>query len=109
MPGMVAGRGRWVLASLAGAALAAAGVATLRARRNQGPPDAPPDVAFMRALHAALRRDLSRLQDVAGRLDGTAAPRTVLAGWNEFRAQLENHHTAEDEDLWPVLRGELSD
>ena len=109
MPGIAAGRGRWVLASLAGAALAAAGVARLRARRNRGQPDAPPDVAFMRALHAALRRDLSRLQEVAGRLDGAAAPRTVLAGWDEFRAQLANHHTAEDEDLWPVLRGELSD
>jgi hypothetical protein len=36
----------------------------------------------MRALHAALRRDLSRLRDVAGQLDSSAgAPSTVLAGW----------------------------
>jgi hypothetical protein len=33
----------------------------------------------------------------------------VLAGWDAFRAQLDNHHSAEDKDLWPVLRQELSD
>ena len=64
----------------------------------------------MRALHAALRRDLSRLREAAGRLEGsTGAPPTVLAGWDTFRAQLDNHHAAEDDDLWPVLRRELSD
>src|SRR5262249_54703511 len=64
----------------------------------------------MRALHAALRRDLSRLRDVAARLDSSArAPSTVLAGWDAFRSQLDNHHSAEDDDLWPVLRGKLSD
>jgi hemerythrin-like domain-containing protein len=103
-------RGRWVFASLTGAALIAAGVVRLRARRGGGQPDAPADVGFMRALHAALRRDLSRLREVAGRLDGLAgAPSAVLAGWEEFRAQLENHHSAEDDDLWPVLRRQLSD
>jgi iron-sulfur cluster repair protein YtfE (RIC family) len=62
-------------------------------------------VDFMRALHAALRRYLSRLQELARRLDDSAAPPpAVLAGWDEFRAQLENHHLAEDDDLWPVLR-----
>ena len=72
--------------------------------------DAPADVSFMRALHAALRRDLSRLRDAAGQLDSSAAaPPTVLAGWDAFRAQLDNHHSAEDDDLWPVLRRELSD
>jgi Hemerythrin HHE cation binding domain len=40
------------------------------------------------------------------RLRGRAS--TVLAGWGAFRAQLDNHHSAEDDDLWPVLRGELS-
>jgi hemerythrin-like domain-containing protein len=109
MPGKVARRSRWWLAAAAGAGVAAVGVARLRARRNQGHPDVPADIAFMRALHAALRRDLSRLQDVAGQLNGAAVPLTVLAGWDGFRAQLENHHSAEDDDLWPVLRGELSD
>src|SRR5262249_18372370 len=108
MSGQAARRGPWVLASLAGAALVAVGVARLRARRRSAEADAPADVGFMRALHAALRRDLSRLRDVAGQLDGSAgAPATVLAGWDAFRAQLDNHHSAEDDDLWPVLRREL--
>ena len=33
----------------------------------------------------------------------------MLAGWDAFRAQLDNHHSAEDDDLWPVLRRHLSD
>lgn len=87
-----------------------AGVVRLRARRDGSQPDTPADVAFMRAMHAALRRDLSRLREVAGQLDGAAStPATVLAGWEEFRSQLENHHSAEDENLWPVLRPKLSD
>jgi hemerythrin-like domain-containing protein len=107
---MVAGRGRWVLASVTGAALVIGAVIRLRARRGLSQADAPADVSFMRALHAALRRDLSRLRDAAAQLDGSAgAPSTVLAGWDAFRAQLDNHHSAEDDDLWPVLRGELSD
>jgi hypothetical protein len=70
----------------------------------------PADVSFMRALHAALRRDLSRLRDAAAQLDSSAgAPSTVLAGWDAFRTQLDNHHSAEDDDLWPVLRQELTD
>jgi hemerythrin-like domain-containing protein len=68
----------------------------------------------MLAMHAALRRDLSRLREAAARLDSSAdlpvaAPATVLAGWDEFRTQLNNHHAAEDDDLWPALRHELSD
>jgi hemerythrin-like domain-containing protein len=107
---MVARRGRWVLASVTGAALVIWAVIRLRARRVPGQADAPADIGFMRALHAALRRDLSRLRDAAAQLDGSAgAPPTVLAGWDAFRAQLDNHHSAEDDDLWPVLRGELSD
>lgn len=107
---MVAKRGRWILASVAGAALLVAGVARLRARRGSTQPDVPADLGFMRALHAALRRDLSRLQEAAGQLQGSAgAPPTVLAGWDAFQAQLDNHHAAEDDDLWPVLRAELSD
>src|SRR5947207_2427308 len=108
--GMVARRGRWVLASVTGAALVIGAVIRLRARRGLSQADAPADVSFMRALHAALRRDLSRLRDAAAQLDGSAgAPPTVLAGWDAFRAQLDNHHSAEDDDLWPVLRRELSD
>jgi hypothetical protein len=110
MSGKPARRARWVLGSITGAALIAAGAARLRARQISAGADAPADVGFMRALHAALRRDLSRLRAAAARLDGaTTAPPTVLAGWDAFRAQLGNHHAAEDDDLWPVLRRELSD
>jgi hemerythrin-like domain-containing protein len=106
----VARRGRWILASTTGAALAVAGAARIRARHSSGQADAQADVGFMRALHAALRRDLSRLRDAAVQLESSAgAPSTVLAGWDAFRAQLDNHHSAEDDDLWPVLRRELSD
>ena len=107
---MVARRGRWMLTLIAGAALVMGGAARRRARRDVRQPDAPADVGFMRTLHAALRRDLSRLQQAARQLDSSAgAPPTVLAGWNAFRAQLDNHHAAEDGDLWPVLRQKLSD
>ena len=110
MLGRVARRGRWVLASVAGAALVVGAVVRLRARRSSGQAESPADVSFMRALHAALRRDLSRLRDAAAELDSsTGAPSTVLAGWDAFRTQLDNHHAAEDDDLWPVLRRELSD
>ncbi len=110
MSGKVASRGRWVLASVTGAALIVGAAVRLRASRGLSRADAPADVSFMRALHAALRRDLSRLREVAAQLGSSAgAPPTVLAGWDAFRAQLDNHHGAEDDDLWPVLRGELSD
>ncbi len=108
MTGKTATRARWILGSLTGAALIA-GAVRLRARRSPADADAPADVGFMRALHAALRRDLSRLRDAGARLGNASAPPTVLAGWDAFRAQLDNHHSAEDDDLWPVLRRELSD
>ncbi|HEY6747269.1 MAG TPA: hemerythrin domain-containing protein [Mycobacteriales bacterium] len=102
--------GRWIAPVAVGAGAVVAGLAVRTARRRAGPPDAPADVSFMRALHAALRRDLSRLQAVAGSLPASGpAPAEVLTGWNGFRRQLENHHSAEDDDLWPVLRQRLSD
>jgi hemerythrin-like domain-containing protein len=108
--GVVRGRRRWILVALAGAAVVAGNRVRSRARRSSVPPDSPADVSFMRALHAALRRDLSRLQAVASQLDrSTPTPSTVLAGWDAFRSQLDNHHGAEDDDLWPVLRRKLSD
>src|SRR5215467_8296427 len=107
-------RAGWLLATLAGIAVAALGANRLRARSRRGRDGEPADVRFMLAMHAALRRDLSRLRDAAAQLDSSAdqpvaAPATVLAGWDEFCAQLRNHHSAEDDDLWPVLRRELSD
>jgi len=107
-------RGRWLFAALAGVGVAALGASRLRARSRQLHDNDPADIRFMLAMHAALRRDLSRLREAAAHLESAtdhpvAAPETVLAGWDEFRTQLNNHHAAEDDDLWPVLRHELSD
>ncbi len=61
---MVAGkparRARWILGAITAAALIAGGAVRLEARRSSAEADAPADVRFMRALHAALRRDLSQ-------------------------------------------------
>src|SRR5262245_52783957 len=89
--GTVARRRRWILASILGAALVFGRVVRMRAGRGSIQPDAPADVGFMRALHAALRRDLSRLREAAAKLGSSGgAPPTVLAGWDAFRAQLGN-------------------
>src|SRR5260370_33260210 len=109
VPDRAARRARWILGSIPGAALIVGGAIRLGARHSSAEADAPADVGFMRALHAALRRDLSRLRDAATQLgNSAAAPPAVLAGWDAFRAQLDNHHSAEDDDLWPVLRREPS-
>lgn len=108
MTAKAARRARWILGSITGAALIA-GAGRLRARHTSAGADTPADIVFMRALHAALRRDLSRLHSAAAELGSMAAPPTVLAGWDAFRAQLDNHHAAEDDDLWPELRRQLSD
>ena len=79
--GKAARRARWILSSITGAALIIGGAVRLRGRRSSATADAPADVGFMRALHAALRRDLSRLRDAAAQLGNSAtAPPTVLAG-----------------------------
>jgi hypothetical protein len=62
------------------------------------------DVGFMYAMHGAFRRDLDRL-----RLTADVGSPNVRAGWNLLRRQLENHHEAEDDDLWPVLRQKTQD
>lgn len=83
-------RGRWVLAAVTGAALAAGAAARLRARHSSGQPDAPADVGF--CAPCTRRCAATCLPDAAAQLDSAAAaaPR-VLAGWGAFRAQLDNH------------------
>jgi iron-sulfur cluster repair protein YtfE (RIC family) len=105
---MAARRRRWIFAAIGGASLIA-GAAILRTRRSSDA-DAPSDVGFMLALHAALRRDISRMKEATARIEDSAnVPTTVLAGWDAFKTELDFHHHAEDEDLWPALRNELSD
>jgi hypothetical protein len=85
-----------LLAVAAGGATAAivGGAVARRSDRDAGGA-APADTSFMRAMHDAFRRDLDRL------LDGD------LSAWPAFRRQLDIHHRAEDDDLWPRLRGTL--
>lgn len=67
------------------------------------------DMTAMRVMHDALRRELAHLARVTVRVGDD--PRDVLrtaAGWRLFKTSLRIHHTAEDEALWPALRGNLA-
>jgi len=66
----------------------------------------PADVRFMYAMHNAFRRDLARLE--RARSDPWLKP-VSRGGWNVFREELEFHHRAEDDDLWPVVRARADD
>lgn len=55
--------------------------------------------SVMYATHDAFRRDLTRFtQAVDG---GRADSPEVRAGWENFKHQLDVHHTVEDAELWP--------
>jgi hemerythrin-like domain-containing protein len=90
--------------------LAAAGItAAIAARRHaarEADEHASADVGYMRAMHDALRRDMDRLEAAAG--DARSATRDYEPDWHEIRARLERHHSAEDDDLWPILRRHLT-
>ena len=65
------------------------------------------DLTIMYVAHEALRRDLASLVRAASAA-GLSDPRksaSVAAGWDMFKTQLLIHHTAEDEVIWPALRG----
>jgi hypothetical protein len=81
-------------------AVVLAGLGALRrARRQAQRREQRADPAFMYAMHAAFRRDLDRLVSQAH-----APTEHTIDGWDVLRRQLEGHHQAEDDDLWPVLR-----
>jgi hypothetical protein len=93
-----------ILLAAGGVALAAVTRAR-RARRAFERATRPADVGFMYAMHAAMRRDLERLGEASRRRFGIdPAPEELNDGWALLRSQLEFHHQAEDEDLWPKLR-----
>lgn len=57
------------------------------------------DFTVMYVTHDAFRRDLDRLAAAAAeRRTGT---RGVRAGWENFKNQLDVHHSVEDAALWP--------
>jgi hypothetical protein len=60
-----------------------------------------PEWMIMYVLHDAFRRDLAEMEASA------ASPAAVRARWDVFRDQLEFHHTAEDEVMWPPVRARL--
>jgi hemerythrin-like domain-containing protein len=67
------------------------------------------DMTMMYAMHDALRRELVRIARISARMDDD--PRRILraaAGWDMFKTYLRVHHTAEDDALWPVMRGALA-
>ena len=68
------------------------------------------DLTIMLAAHDAFRRDLTRLARVAAaaNLSDPARRQSVAAGWDLLKHQLDLHHTAEDELIWPVLRPRLA-
>ena len=95
---------------LAGAVGALAVTRKRRARRDVERASRPADVGFMYAMHAAMRRDLERLGEASRRRPGIdPAPEELTDGWALLRSQLEFHHQAEDEDLWPKLRQRIQD
>ena len=63
------------------------------------------DLAVLRLVHAALRRDLALF---TAELDDTAHYPADLSrlrrAWANFARQLHDHQTAEDELIWPTLR-----
>ncbi|MFI6517942.1 hemerythrin domain-containing protein [Spirillospora sp. NPDC050679] len=68
------------------------------------------DMTAMYAMHDALRRELEHLAKITARIDDD--PGTLLrtaVGWELFTKSLHVHHTAEDDALWPALRGSLAE
>ncbi len=59
------------------------------------------------AIHAAVRRDLDRLERALRRVeDGDRARVAQLArAWDNLHDQLVEHHEKEDELVWPALQG----
>jgi iron-sulfur cluster repair protein YtfE (RIC family) len=68
------------------------------------------DLTIMIAAHDAFRRDLVSLVRAASFADLTdpAKRQSVSNGWEVFKRQLDIHHTAEDELIWPALSGRLA-
>ena len=63
------------------------------------------DMTMMYAVHDALRRELMHIGKTAARQDDDPAKvlRSAL-GWEMFKKFLHIHHTAEDVNVWPMVR-----
>ncbi|WP_232680380.1 hemerythrin domain-containing protein [Nocardioides sp. R-C-SC26] len=72
-------------------------------------PEGPCDLWGMYVMHHAFRRDLGRFAATVG--DVPTSERARWAGlarrWDRFTTFLHEHHTKEDEILWPALRARV--
>ncbi|MBW8732635.1 MAG: hemerythrin domain-containing protein, partial [Terrabacter sp.] len=63
-------------------------------------------MSMNKVIHAAFRRDLQRFLDaLTGVTDGDTARAAQLGkAWDNFDAQLTDHHEGEHEIAWPAMR-----
>lgn len=62
-------------------------------------------LSMNKVIHAAVRRDLGRFEDALTSLGpgDTARATELTRAWENFRFQLDHHHHAEHEVVWPAL------
>jgi hypothetical protein len=74
-------------------------------------PTGPCDLTGMYLMHHGFRRDLVRLAAAARRTphDDSATWKALAGWWRDVAALLHEHHTKEDELLWPVLLDRVDD
>lgn len=63
-------------------------------------------MSMNKAIHGAVRRDLTRFQNALATFAEGDTSRAEALGraWDNFEDQLEHHHTGEHEIAWPALR-----
>lgn len=92
------------------AVLGVAAAVLLRSRRRRSASGHErADVGFMLAMHHALRRDMADVEEQIDVLKDGKGRAEMIERWGDLRERLRRHHTAEDNDLWPVLRHNLTD
>jgi iron-sulfur cluster repair protein YtfE (RIC family) len=67
------------------------------------------DLTMLRLIHAALRRDVSRLTAALSDPSADSRAAALHDQWREFSEQLHHHHTGEDEVVWPLLQQRAGD
>jgi iron-sulfur cluster repair protein YtfE (RIC family) len=67
---------------------------------------ATPTMSMNKTIHCAVRRDLRRFRDALGAFrDGDRSRAEALhRAWQNFDAQLTDHHEGEHEIAWPAMR-----
>ncbi|UCM89675.1 hemerythrin domain-containing protein [Streptomyces marincola] len=77
--------------------------------RSKKAMDGSLDMTAMYAMHDALRRDLRHVAHITSRADRDPGEALRAAeGWDLLKHGLHVHHRAEDDALWPALRGNLA-